>query len=95
MGDEKKQKYTNDNNKFETKSEVMALDPSKNNKQKVRFNEAETYNQKRANLNNYQSPVVTNSLKQKALSTVGFKGVNTSFEKELATRFKHLNQRDD
>ena len=63
MGDEKKQKYTNDNNKFETKSEVMALDPSKNNKQKVRFNEAETYNQKRANLNNYQSPVVTNSLK--------------------------------
>ncbi len=63
IGDEKKQKYTNDNNKFETKSEVMVLDPSKNYKQKVRFNEAETYIQKRVNLNNYQSPVVTNSLK--------------------------------
>lgn len=57
----------------------MVLDPSKNYKQKTRFNEAETYIHKRANLNNYQSPVVTNSLKQKALSTVGFKGVNTSF----------------
>lgn len=41
----------------------MVLDPSKNYKQKVRFNEAETYIQKRVNLNNYQSPVVTNSLK--------------------------------
>jgi len=63
VGDEKKLKYTNDNNKFETKSEAMVLDPSKNYKQKTRFNEAETYIQKRANLNNYQSPVVTNSLK--------------------------------
>lgn len=57
----------------------MVLDPSKNYKQKTIFNEAENYIQKRANLKNYQSPVVTNSMKQKALSTVSFKGVNTSF----------------
>lgn len=73
----------------------MVVDASKNFKQKVRFNEAESFIQKRANINSFQSPSIGSGLKEKALSTIGFKGANTFFEKELATRFKHLNKRDD
>jgi len=56
----------------------MIADPSKSFKQKLRFNEAESFVQKRANLNSMQSPAIS-GLKEKALSMVGFKGVNSSF----------------
>lgn len=41
----------------------MVADPSKSFKQKLRFNDAESFIQKRANINNFQSPVVGSGLK--------------------------------
>jgi hypothetical protein len=41
----------------------MIVDPSKNLKQKIRFNEGETYVQKRTKINSFHSPVLGSGLK--------------------------------
>jgi hypothetical protein len=59
------------------------MDPGKNIKSRPRYNEAESFVQKRVNFSNIQSQGNSN-LKEKALSMAGFKGLNglnTSFER--------------
>jgi hypothetical protein len=72
----------------------MILDGARNFKQKPRYNEAESFVQKRVNLNTLQSAANSN-LKEKALSMAGFRGVNASFDREeMGSRFKHLTRKE-
>ena len=53
----------------------------RNFKQRPRFNDAESsFGHKRANINNLNSPMGSH-VKDKALSTVGYRPVNTSFDR--------------
>lgn len=81
--------------RFESKSEAPVMD-IRNFKPRAKYNDAESsFGHKRVTINQLGSPMASH-VKEKALSTVGYRPVNNSFTREdLASKFKHLGRRDE
>ncbi len=87
--DDKRGKYLQES-KFQTKSQAPIMEGIKS---RPRYNEAQNFMNKKVAITNMHSPT-QGYHKQKALSTVGFKIKDLSFDRqELGSRFKHLSRK--
>ena len=67
----------------------------RNFKPRSKYNDAESsFGHKRVTINQLGSPV-TSQVKEKALSTVGYRPSNSFTRDDLASRFKHLGRKDE